>query len=507
MLFPLDPGKASAWGGGHGAALVSSSRRTASAFNLQGAILRGRFRFGALLCVVWMFVAGVLPAVAEEDLAPETKGLDSRAGFRTGTRFFDEAELSGGIYFFRRDRRRYDVDKRRYETNLNHASMQANVDFVSGFAGGWLGFDFGVFGSHDLLNKGAVDHEMGFEPWGDPWHPDWSKRSTEDGASVYKAAVKAKAGPFWARGGWFQPAGPGVLGVNWSIMPGTYRGINMGADIGRLSIAAAWADEYKAPWFINLNRFRKNDGETSVPWLWSAGARYVFENGVLLELGYGASRGHLKNAHFKSSYRSAGGTGPLTVGYHLYLMDDSDDSGESPNDNFDGLASLHYLFGRYETPPWTFRFEGTYVRAPMSGPQSQGQFAYRLTDRNGSSSGALDVWWDARSDWNADNEKALYGSVMRTLDDLLPAKGFSVGAGAAFGFDGRGYGTAEHFKEWAFTFDINYVRPAGAFAGTFVKLHYTEYRNGTGQPSWGAYRNGFQSERDVRLLIGIPFSL
>ena len=67
--------------------------------------------------------------------------------------------------------------------------MQANADFVSGFAGGWLGFDFGVFGSHDLMNKGAVDHEMGFEPWGDPWHPDWSKRRTDDGVSVYKAAL------------------------------------------------------------------------------------------------------------------------------------------------------------------------------------------------------------------------------------------------------------------------------------------------------------------------------
>lgn len=76
-------------------------------------------------------------------------------------------------------------------------------------------------------------------------------------------------------------------------------------------------------------------------------------------------------------------------------MNDSDDSGKSENDNFDGLASLHYLFGKYEVPPWTFRLEGTYVRAPMSGPQSQGQFAYRLTDRSGSSSGAFDVWWDA----------------------------------------------------------------------------------------------------------------
>ena len=75
----------------------------------------------------------------------------------------------------------------------------------------------------------------------------------------------------------------------------------------------------------------------------------------------------------------------------------------------------------------------------MSGPQSQGQFAYRLTDRSGSSSGAFDVWWDARSDWNADNEKAAYCGAMRTLDDLLPIAGFSAGAGAGFGFDGRGY--------------------------------------------------------------------
>lgn len=93
------------------------------------------------------------------------------------------------------------------------------------------------------------------------------------------------------------------------------------------------------------------------------------------------------------------------MGYHAYFMNDSDDSGKSENDNFDGLASLHYLFGKYEVPPWTFRLEGTYVRAPMSGPQSQGQFAYRLTDRSGSSSGAFDVWWDARSDWNGRQRK------------------------------------------------------------------------------------------------------
>ena len=63
----------------------------------------------------------------------------------------------------------------------------------------------------------------------------------------------------------------------------------------------------------------------------------------------------------------------------------------------------------------------------MSGPESQGQFAYRLTDKNGSSAGALDVWWDARSDWNAHNEKAVFAGVRRELDDLLPVPGFAAG--------------------------------------------------------------------------------
>ena len=203
-------------------------------------------------------------------------------------------------------------------------------------------------------------------------------------------------------------------------------------------------------------RFRRNDGETPVPWLWSAGARYAFEGGLTLELGCGASKNHLRNAHFKGSYRTGGGAGPLTVGYHAYFMDDSDDSGKGENDNFDGLASLHYLFGKYEAPPWTFRLEGTYARAPMSGPQSQGQFSYRLTDRNGSSSGAFDVWWDARSDWNADNEKAAYFGAMRTLDDLLPIAGFSAGAGTGAGLRRQGLWYGGALKEWAFTFDLAY---------------------------------------------------
>lgn len=82
--------------------------------------------------------------------------------------FWHDARVSGGLYFFGRDRRRYDVERKTYRTNLRHGSLQANLDLVSGYAWDHLGFDFGVFTSHDLFNYGAPDHEMGFEPWRDP---------------------------------------------------------------------------------------------------------------------------------------------------------------------------------------------------------------------------------------------------------------------------------------------------------------------------------------------------
>ncbi len=76
----------------------------------------------------------------------------------------------------------------------------------------------------------------------------------------------------------------------------------------------------------------------------------------------------------------------------------------------------------------------------------------------------------------------------------------------AMGWDGRGWGTSERLNEWAVNGDLGYVKPDGPLEGAFVKLHYTEYRNGTDAPSWSVYKNGFQSEHDFKILIGLPFS-
>lgn len=474
--------------------------------------LRGAVRAAVLLLALPALCCLCPAAFAEDETAPATAEAEEgrKRSFSTGTAFFDEGKLSGGLWYFQRDRRRYDPARGRYANNLNHATIQANADFVSGFLGGVVGFDFAVFGSHDIKNTGAVDHEMNFFPWGNPWRPDWDKTRTEDGVSVYKANLKFKAGPAWGAAGCYQPSGPGVLGVNWSVMPGTYRGFNGGVDVGGFSLALAWADAYKAPWFRQMNDFYKNDGEKRVPWLWSSGLRYAFANGLMLEAAYGESKKHLWNSHFKVRYTREPDTekgGALTVGYQLYLMGDNSKGGRSLNDNFAGTASHHAAVLQYAVDPWLFRLEGTYTRAPFTSDAHVGYFAYRLTDRSGSSKGAYDIWWDARSDWNAHNEKALFAAAERKLDDLLFIPGFSVGLSTAFGWDGEAYGVSEHLKEWAFSLDIGYTQPSGPLKGAFVKVHLTEYRNGTGKPSWAPYKNAFQNEHDIKIFAGIPFDM
>ncbi len=462
-----------------------------------------------LLFAGLLFPAPEAAAASTEDTAPATAGAEEakKRSFSTGTAFFDDGALSGGVYYFQRDRRRLNIDTGNYDRNLQHATVQGNIEFNSGFVGDVVGMDFGVFGSADVMNHGAVDHEMNFVPWHDPWHPDWDNTHTQDGASVYKAHLKARLGNFWGKAGYFQPSGPGILGVNWSIMPGTYEGVEVGADFGRLSIAAAWADAYKAPWYVNTNNFYQTDGETHVAWLWSTGARYTFDNGLMLESAYGESENYLKNADFKVEYGFALGPGKLSLGYHLYLMNDSDNSDDGPNDMFSGMASQNYAFARYEPGLWTLKLEGTYTSAPFESENQRGYFAYRLTNPNGSSKGAYSIWWDARSDWNADNEKAAFSYVGRKLDDLLPPKGFSAGSGVALGWDGRGYGVSKHLKEWGFLFDLGYEHPDGPLKGAFVKAHYLIYRNGSHEPDWEPYKNAFQNEYDFKLFMGIPFSL
>lgn len=455
----------------------------------------------ALVLAGWLIaVSG--PLQADDERAVEPKEESSASAF------FKDSKFNATLYYFQRYRDRYDVDTGNYGINFSHASGQLSLDFESGYLGEILGFDFGVFGSYDFYNDGSVDHEMNFFPWRNPWQADWSQTKTKDAASVYKALIKLKTGPAWARVGYFQPQGPGVLGVNWSFLPGTYQGAEMGADFGRLSLAAAWANQYKAPWFNQTNKFKQKDAAGNlhdVDYVWSLGARYRPLDGLSLEAAYGQSQGYMWNAHFKAKYNLELGQDKLYLTWQTYLMDNLHHGSKAIDENFSSMAWHQYLAAVYNTGPWALNLEFTYTRAPNENPNNAGYFAYRLVRPSGGAKGAYEPWWDLRSDWNHNEEKAVFLKAGRSLDDL-GLDGWRAAVSGAYGWGGRAPGAPEKFSEAAYGLDLSYTVPDGFLEGAVFALHFTQYENRTNIPSWEYYHNAFQDEHDIKFSLVIPLT-
>ncbi|MDR2924379.1 MAG: OprD family porin [Azoarcus sp.] len=433
------------------------------------------------------------PAVAQEPAAQAKEG-----GLPT---------VSGNLFYFSRQRKRYDVEKGVFVDNLHHQTLQGSLDISTPFYGDAVGFELGLFSTGDLSSSASPDHEMSFFPWDNPWQPDWSRRDAKSGTSLYRAHLKLRhvAGnrQFWGKFGYFQPSGPGVIGVNWSLMPGTYRGMEMGLEDGALAIAFAWADQYKSPWYSDLYHFRKNDGQTRVNDLWSLGARLRFLSRFSLEAAYGESRDFLRSAHLKLKYSSS--DEKIYLSYQLYGMGDLKGAGLA-NEQYSGdMAHQHYLAAAWRPALWVLRAEFLHTRAPNNQPQHTGYFAYRLIGRYGGANGAYEPWWDNRSDWNHHRESAVFLGISRRLDDLLGVSGFTAGISGAYGWGGRVHDVEEGLRESAWSADLAYAVPSGFLKNARVSLHYTCYDNKTQQPSWTGYKNLFQDERDLKILLVLPW--
>ncbi|ARJ40749.1 hypothetical protein B1H58_01205 [Pantoea alhagi] len=99
-----------------------------------------------------------------------------------------------------------------------------------------------------------------------------------------------------------------------------------------------------------------------------------------------------------------------------------------------------------------------------------------MTPSCGSSNGRLDIWWDARSDWNANGEKAIFAGVMYDLG----------------GWD----------------LDLFYTIQQGRAKDTLFKLHFTRYNNHSNLSSYGGgYGNIFQDKKEVKFIVIAPFTV
>ena len=184
------------------------------------------------------------------------------------------------------------------------------------------------------------------------------------------------------------------------------------------------------------------------------------------------------------------------------------------NDIYDGTAWLQALtFGYKVAEVVDLRLEGTWVKADGQ----QGYFLQRMTPTYASSNGRLDIWWDNRSDFNANGEKAVFFGAMYDLKNWnLP--GWAVGASYVYAWDAKPstwqinpdayYDKNRTIEESSYSLDAVYTLQEGRAKGTMFKLHFTQYDNHSDIPSWGGgYGNIFQDERDVKFIVIAPFTI
>ncbi|EHD05930.1 N-acetylglucosamine-regulated outer membrane porin, partial [Salmonella enterica subsp. enterica serovar Urbana str. R8-2977] len=104
--------------------------------------------------------------------------------------FFDDSTLTGGIYYWQRERDRKDVtDGDKYKTNLSHATWNANLDFQSGYAADMFGLDIAAFTAIEMAENGDSGHpnEIAFSKKNKGYDEDYS--GDKSGISLYKAAA------------------------------------------------------------------------------------------------------------------------------------------------------------------------------------------------------------------------------------------------------------------------------------------------------------------------------
>ncbi len=116
--------------------------------------------------------------------------------------FIDDSTLTGGIYYWQRERDRKNVETDKYETNLSHSTWNANLDFQSGYAADMFGIDIAAFTAIEMAENGDSGHpnEIAFSSSNRAYSEDYS--GDKSGISLYKAAAKFKFGPAWARAGY-----------------------------------------------------------------------------------------------------------------------------------------------------------------------------------------------------------------------------------------------------------------------------------------------------------------
>lgn len=427
--------------------------------------------------------------------------------------FLKKSTLGGTLYFWDRNRERKNRITQQYVNDIIQTTFFAELNFKSAYIAQMFSLELGGYGIWQPNSRGN-NHpsEMAFSKHKSRWRETWDDDT--GGFSFYKALMDFKFKNYlWAKIGYLQPSGQTLLATHWSMLPGTYEGIEVGTvlDFGKSGVLSAsymWTDRYKTPWYRKLDKFyRMGPDSKKVHYLHSLGLKYDMKNNLVLEAAFGQSEHYLNQYFSKISYKINLFNSPLSMSYQFYGSQNQRNSGIKV---YDGLAFLQGITFNYPIGPVGIRLEGTAVKANGK----QGYFLQRMTSAYASTQGRLDISWNSRSDFNARDEKAIFGEISYQLKDIAAfLKGFVIATSYAYGWDAKPssdpiYDQSQKIWERSWNLDFSYSVSKGYFKGTLFQLHYTSYNNNSKHKTWsGGYANIFQDEHDLKITVTFPFNL
>ncbi|TCI03945.1 outer membrane porin, OprD family [Corallincola luteus] len=452
-----------------------------------------------LSCSARLMADDRAPTVVDKDFADELA---------------DKSSMQGLLSYMQRKRKRRDESgqSNRFKDDLNHGTLQTTLKFKSGWLYQQFGVNLSAFGATDLTYDDElprnIENEFSFA--GERWS-DENSSEAESGVSVSRAVLKYRTEDkqFRVKAGYAPMHVPGIIGVNWSFQPGTYRGVQAKYTPQNWTVTYAWADEYKAPWYLKTQHFSKVNawdpnpvsGDNRIDYIHGLSANYQPpEADWSLAFSAGQSADYVDAYFFKLAKQWAIADG-LSVSYQFYGADSKNDPGY---ELYQGLAWQQGVRAQLISGDWLWKAELLATKA-----EGIGTYLPRLTRGYANSQGALEYWWDSRSDWNNDGETAIYSGVWYQLSSFnLPD--WQIGASAAYGWGAKRWvdqqqdHQAKDGKESAWNIDIIYAANSGILDGLIARLHYTHYRNHQDDKGSFYYANMFTSERDIKLEFSLP---
>jgi hypothetical protein len=238
-------------------------------------------------------------------------------------------EISGGIYYFQRNRQRFNALTDNYEQNLNHSTSLAAINSHSPLFSTPLSLDISAYAAYDfsIIEDNKVNQENEFSFADNRWCNNYKANddgSSENGISFSKLVIHYEINQTLnATFGFSQFNIPGLIGTNWSFLPDTYRGFNLMTNIFDIKVNYIWVDKYKAPWFKNMQGFSTQnawaspfDNQNKIDYLHSLSFQSEIQS-IDTTLAIGQSQGYMDSIHLKLA-RQLNSWKNLSISYHLY---------------------------------------------------------------------------------------------------------------------------------------------------------------------------------------------